>query len=125
MKKALTVFVIACLYYSCHKTGNNPPSAATNCKIARMVQGVNNDTVFLLNYNANGRLVAVKDSTYDFTATAAYDANGKMIAITTGYIDDTFSIKYNSSGLISRIRVVGFFNTDEYVYDYNSNNMPV
>ncbi|MFT3937140.1 MAG: hypothetical protein QM726_26245 [Chitinophagaceae bacterium] len=125
MKKIAIFFAIACLYYSCQKTLNNPTPITADCQLTRMVQGLHNDTVYLLSYDASGRLSSVKDSSYSFTATAVYDADGKITSIVTDAIMDTFRIKYKSNGLIASITVVNYFGRDEYFYEFNSNNLPV
>ena len=133
MKKIIAVFVIICLFYSCQKdpgiTDTEPKPPSTNCRLIRMVQGTDNDTVFLFSYNNKGQIVSINDSTNNDLSKVFYNAEGKKTKFSDGVYFD-FSIEYNTDGLpykIVNVRPAGGvpFTGVQYTYEYNAAKQPV
>lgn len=100
---ALLVLVVS-IVVSCKKDSNEGGSTPTG-KLARIHQGqdplTDDDTVYLLSYNASGKLHKLIDSMYEDTMTATYDAAGRIERITSSH-GDQVKYTYDAAGLLTQ-----------------------
>ncbi len=126
MKRIVLLILVCCLLFGCQKSSDH---AVNNCRITRIVQGLNNDTVFLVNYDDKGRIAAINDSTHKGSWVVTYNADGKLVGYTNGHSD--FSAVYNTDGMPVKITTVALggpfliFWGSQYVYEYNAAKQPV
>lgn len=75
--------------------------------LTRIQQGINpdlnEDTIYLLKYNASNKLIQIVDSVYQDTLNITHDANGNIKTATWTWIGAAATYTYNSSQQIQEI----------------------
>lgn len=132
MKTSITVFALALLFYSCQKklsfVSENPVAPPSGCRLTKFVQGLNNDSVFLISYDAEGRISTLTDSINSNIYTVDFDASGKLVKINDGF--SNFTVEYNADNLpykiTSAIQLGSVaFSGSQYIYEFNADKQPV
>ena len=105
---------------------NNVPPANSpsqgNQKLFRIQQGVDpdlsNDTVYLISYDASGKIKNIVDSLSQDTITATYDAAGKLIKV-VGNFGDNAVYTYNGSNQLAEISYLWVGSKEKFVFTYS------
>ncbi|NII26463.1 hypothetical protein HB364_15345 [Pseudoflavitalea sp. X16] len=119
LKLSVLSVLITCIVLSCKKDSDGGGTTPTG-KLVRIHQGqdplTDDDTVYLLSYNASGKLHKLIDSLYGDTMTATYDAAGRIERITNSF-GEYVKYTYNGDGLLTQ-QDYNWGTNERYVYTY-------
>jgi hypothetical protein len=133
MKSIFLLFAIACFVLGCQRSLDFPAGRITDCRISKIVQGLNNDTSFFFHYDAQGRIdsiVQVDSFMGNYSRTPmvpTYDGAGRVSSIENGFHDIT--IDYNSAGQPLVVIGGGYRGANQtfahkFEYEYGAGNLP-
>jgi hypothetical protein len=126
----LIMKILSCFFYffvlislcSCsknHDAGPGSPSddsTTAGTQLYRIFQGVssdiNEDTVWLVNYNDSGRISSLFDSSHNRTMTPSYNDKGQLELVMETY-NHGAGFQYNSDGALTDV-----YTTNYYHFDY-------
>lgn len=132
-----SAFILLCVVFSsgiisCQKDLSfelvnigGPPALAAGDTLYRIQQGVSlnldEDTIFLLSYDTEQRLVQIVDSLAQDTLTITYDTDGNLLSgnWTSGV---SVNFKY-SNKILEEIQTAVYGSNDEYVLEYVNGNV--
>ena len=101
-------------------TGQPPPS---NTRLYRIQEGtdpnLDNDTIWIINYTADGKMHSITDSLYADSNVATYDASGRITEV-KGTYGDKGTFIYNASGQLTEIRMLWAGAKEKYVFTYTN-----
>lgn len=128
LKLSAFLLFLASLAASCQKEINGDDEnggdggSSTPGKLVRIHQGLDpltdDDTVYLISYNAAGRISKVIDSMYEDTMTAHYDASGRIDHISSNLGENVY-YTYDANGLL--VQQDYNWGTDErFVFTYDN-----
>jgi len=119
---ALSVLTFA----ACKKNSSSPtdPGNTATGKLTRIQQGIDpditNDTVYLISYNAAGKITSLIDSVNKDTLVPSYDNNGNLTAITDKPYLFNATFTYDGSNRLTQIDY--YIGSNERVtFDYTNN----
>jgi YD repeat-containing protein len=118
---ALSV-LITCIVISCKKDSDDGGGSAGGGKLVRIHQGqdplTDDDTVYLITYNAAGKIEKLIDSIYEDTMKATYNAAGKIERITNTY-GEQVKYTYDAAGLVTQ-QDYNWGTNERYMFTYNN-----
>jgi YD repeat-containing protein len=115
------------LFSACKKTGGSGGSSSSGGKLVRIQQGIDpnlyNDTVYLISYNASGKIATLIDSVNGDTLTTSYDANGNLTGINDFDIGLTPVFTYDANNLLTQVDYNLAGSNEEYTYSYTNGTL--
>ena len=125
----LSIFSLLAFATACKKNSSSPNQGNTTTgKMVRILQGtdpdITNDTVYLISYDASGKITSLIDSLNLDTLAASYDASGNLTAITdkSAYpqYDMNGSFTYDGSNHLTQMDYNLAGSAERYTFDYTS-----
>lgn len=118
----VTAFV-GLTFTSCQKElgFDQPTEPGKGGLLTRIQQGINpdlnEDTVYLLKYNASNKLIQIVDSLYQDTLNITYDASGNIKSGTWTWVGIPINYIYNSSNQIQEVNY-NIFGAEKLTFQY-------
>jgi len=128
LKFTVPVLLFGCLaIFSCSKDKNEPTDETQNqgdSLFVKMTQGIlpDDDTVFLLSYDANHRVKSIINSSWEDTLEATYDVSGNLNTIVqkSEYGGETVNFSYNAANQLTAYNLKAGNYRVKYLFEYTN-----